>query len=162
MKLVNLYVGEMLILQTWKEKNLDYEIETSYRDDVSSASNSWKEKNLDYEIETWVCLRCLKQSESLEKKRTSITRLKPAKSTADDSLIASWKEKNLDYEIETVANSGDLMAFKATWKEKNLDYEIETREWLFPTAVCRWHLKRKEPRLRDWNGAGYRVCSCKC
>ena len=41
------------ICKTWKEKNLDYEIETSLRLTISpSIPLTWKEKNLDYEIET--------------------------------------------------------------------------------------------------------------
>ena len=38
---------------TWKEKNLDYEIETavlSWKGPFQTVA--WKEKNLDYEIET--------------------------------------------------------------------------------------------------------------
>ena len=38
---------------TWKEKNLDYEIETKFLEDMPAAiTETWKEKNLDYEIET--------------------------------------------------------------------------------------------------------------
>ena len=37
----------------WKEKNLDYEIETTTTWPASNeVTYPWKEKNLDYEIET--------------------------------------------------------------------------------------------------------------
>ena len=43
----------MIYLLSWKEKMLDYEIET-WRSIIvlPIPSNSWKEKMLDYEIET--------------------------------------------------------------------------------------------------------------
>ena len=37
------------------------------------------------------------------------------------------------------------------WKEKNLDYEIETVSVVDTPSFCLSYLKRKEPRLRDWN-----------
>ena len=38
----------------------------------------------------------------------------------------------------------------ASWNDKNLDYEIET-ECLHSDFLREYHLKRQEPRLRDWN-----------
>ena len=39
--------------KTWKEKNLDYEIETKFPVCATAVvPSAWKEKNLDYEIET--------------------------------------------------------------------------------------------------------------
>ena len=66
--------------QTWKEKNLDYEIETKAESTVPILNPSWKEKNLDYEIETLIYLSppTAVTISFLEKKRTSITRLKHA------------------------------------------------------------------------------------
>ena len=67
------------------------------------AYPAWKEKNLDYEIET----RCFliwtfRLDESLEKKRTSITRLKHEINRIVGQLTQyAWKEKNLNYEIQT-------------------------------------------------------------
>ena len=43
-----------------------------------------------------------------------------------------------------------------TWKEKNLDYEIETSESEVQGIADALNLKRKEPRLRDWNKEIYR------
>ena len=110
----------------WKEKNLDYEIETpARRSPTYRHPSAWKEKNLDYEIETdpW-----------------RVSRSGPR---------VSWKEKNLDYEIETIRRHHSSPKRKA-WKEKNLDYEIET---IISSPLCinLIDLKRKEPRLRDWN-----------
>ena len=66
---------------TWKEKHLDYEIETSNHQSTEGGFQStWKEKHLDYEIETrelavfWQMM-----------------------------CNYPWKEKHLDYEIETTA-----------------------------------------------------------
>ena len=86
---------------------------------------TWKEKTLDYEIETELC-------------RLGLIRL------------PSWKEKTLDYEIETRRKSQGAYRLHFPWKEKTLDYEIETRSRcaLKPTVSS---LKRKDPRLRDWN-----------
>ena len=36
----------------WKDKNLDYEIETRANVVEITTSAAWKDKNLDYEIET--------------------------------------------------------------------------------------------------------------
>ena len=86
----------------------------------------------------------------LEKKRTSITRLKHWGEAMLGLMTGAWKEKNLDYEIETRKLYASYVVFCSTWKEKNLDYEIET---CGGDRLCMWYsvLKRKEPRLRDWN-----------
>ena len=41
-------------MPAWKEKNLDYEIETMSNKEAGTVGDmkTWKEKNLDYEIET--------------------------------------------------------------------------------------------------------------
>ena len=65
--------------RTWKDKILDYEIETrpSSRHPSQNGMSAWKDKILDYEIETTLqhC-PCPRYSET-------------------------WKDKILDYEIET-------------------------------------------------------------
>ena len=92
----------------------------------------------------------------LEKKRTSITRLKLRFCILHTYSLSTWKEKNLDYEIETSSCRPRWSHFPS-WKEKNLDYEIETIPfWLLIFAQIK-SLKRKEPRLRDWN---YRSNMC--
>ena len=91
-------------------------------------------------------------ADQLEKKRTSITRLKLENRSiwkVDNS--GSWKEKNLDYEIETGQPHICHLKILPTWKEKNLDYEIETESDGTTTRGNPLNLKRKEPRLRDWN-----------
>ena len=77
------------IALTWKDKILDYEIETANTDTRTvKILLSWKDKILDYEIETL-------QSWSLLDGRTS-----------------TWKDKILDYEIETpVVQILDEIAF---------------------------------------------------
>ena len=67
----------MANLFTWKEKILDYEIETCPERHVPFAHlDAWKEKILDYEIETEVPVKVSGWRGELEKKRFSITRLK--------------------------------------------------------------------------------------
>ena len=66
-------------VSAWKDKTLDYEIETpkvTARCHTKSTG-SWKDKTLDYEIET-LC--------------------RPGKTTPK----FTWKDKTLDYEIETL------------------------------------------------------------
>ena len=79
---------------TWKEKNLDYEIETFADANtwMPFAIETWKEKNLDYEIETGSIGMCWIGDISLEKKRTSITRLKQ-KSCAMPILLSLLEKK---------------------------------------------------------------------
>ena len=189
----------------WKEKNLDYEIETtSIRHLLRPLDScSWKEKNLDYEIETrtltkrtQVFANCLKRKEPrlrdwnapddtlaeeqlgtdlkrkeprlrdwnekegerarviislLEKKRTSITRLKHGILKFNGDEVLTWKEKNLDYEIET-DNRRTCQATAKALKRK----EPRLRDWnnhrpVYGRRSLPKYLKRKEPRLRDWN-----------
>ena len=88
---------------------------------------TWKEKNLDYEIETDNGANLTRGGGRLEKKRTSITRLKHQPCHTHHQ------------------------SYKNPWKEKNLDYEIETILYNFLCQLSNFFLKRKEPRLRDWN-----------
>ena len=71
------------LIYTWKEKILDYEIETPKSVESRHVACSWKEKILDYEIET--DLFC----------RTGEIKV----------YFDTWKEKILDYEIETTFSS---------------------------------------------------------
>ena len=89
---------------SWKDKILDYEIETNrqvflcFREPVFT----WKDKILDYEIETNLRGNQVFGSSQLEKIRFSITRLKQtAKTKIPTRLFVTWKDKILDYEIET-------------------------------------------------------------
>ena len=133
----------------WNDKNLDYEIETWERACLGLKCRPWNDKNLDYEIETFgtshvhprkACLKRQeprlrdwnlslgfqrKQSTQLETTRTSITRLKRRTNTSALSASVSWNDKNLDYEIETRRMTSVPLSYR--------------------------HLKRQEPRLRDWN-----------
>ena len=64
-------------LSTWKDKILDYEIETCVRLPESLRGGlSWKDKILDYEIETSLNRDENYRHRLLEKIRFSITRLK--------------------------------------------------------------------------------------
>ena len=139
--------------RSWKEKHLDYEIETKtkaknirgglfhlkrkasrLRDwnkfalpPTGITLTAWKEKHLDYEIET------VRRHKALKVR------------------ILSWKEKHLDYEIETAPAPWTLRFYRIPWKEKHLDYEIETVSNTSGSPSLSFHLKRKASRLRDWN-----------
>ena len=62
--------------RTWKDKILDYEIETYGRGDNTLNKIPWKDKILDYEIETFRLFQDSLSQYQLEKIRFSITRLK--------------------------------------------------------------------------------------
>ena len=64
---------------SWKDKILDYEIETSTQSSKETHKWTWKDKILDYEIETSMI-----STQILHRWRMS------------------WKDKILDYEIETI------------------------------------------------------------
>ena len=65
--------------ETWKDKTLDYEIETGKKITLGLVLFSWKDKTLDYEIETMGC-----------------------RSPIPSTTSRTWKDKTLDYEIETM------------------------------------------------------------
>ena len=134
----------------WNQKNLDYEIETSYaRGHKAPVLLAWNQKNLDYEIETWQTRLLFTTTQRLEIKRTSITRLKQIPTKITTVLNLPWNQKNLDYEIETrcvgfhrLCTDLEIKRTSITrlkpmrevasrellrsWNQKNLDYEIET------------------------------------
>ena len=114
---------------------------------------SWKEKHLDYEIET-TCIRFLTWWPiCLEKKSISITRLKQLYGGCDQLLFMRLKRKasrlrdwnkgliiGADHHLENLKRKASRLRdwnsnqratqhnhAEHTWKEKHLDYEIETR-----------------------------------
>ena len=127
----NLYVGMRLDGVPWKEKTLDYEIETPveqmyYVHDATFAPLEKKRPSItrlkQCNFGRWLHPT---RTAALEKKRPSITRLK--------QRILPVPPLDTD-----------------TWKEKTLDYEIETPSQ-YPFVSLLSSLKRKDPRLRDWN-----------
>ena len=138
----------------WKEKILDYEIETC-RGGLPLEALQAILKRKDSRLRDWnLAIESVDGAiSSLEKKRFSITRLKPDLNTfRAQSELFPWKEKILDYEIETnppvfprvlASRQLEKKRFSITrlklpssplkhhylflaWKEKILDYEIET------------------------------------
>ena len=91
---------------------------------------TWKEKTLDYEIETWNKTPHQWVYRSFLKRKDP--RLRDWNNRREKGekhpLYGTWKEKTLDYEIETGAKLTRFEISQAirTWKEKTLDYEIET------------------------------------
>ena len=175
---------------SWKEKILDYEIETSNKRYSSVDRLAFLEKKRfsitrlkllqlgiqPYRI-AWLekkrfSITRLKRSIwctelyrrlALEKKRFSITRLKRRDcSSARNGCPGAWKEKILDYEIETWSVQSHFSPGRRSWKEKILDYEIETATQIFSLlTVHRIDLKRKDSRLRDWNVSRSCLDSCR-
>ena len=146
-------IDRYLPYAAWKEKNLDYEIETVRCLTVRVGGVlAWKEKNLDYEIETNRDAGDRNYPSPLEKKRTSITRLKPKTSSHQTWIGVSLEKKRTSItrlKLRTCRRAHPL--YLKTWKEKNLDYEIETSSSRRVNGSFIGYLKRKEPRLRDWN-----------
>ena len=162
---------------TWKEKNLDYEIET-YK--FGKWNSRWcsdlkrKEPRLrDWNFGlTWTIRGDLTD---LKRKEPRLRDWNETWPPPWPPCVPTWKEKNLDYEIETHPLRPRHQRLRRPWKEKNLDYEIETdvrriaskrcgRLEKKRTSITRLkpavaesvvigigNLKRKEPRLRDWN-----------
>ena len=141
--------------KTWKEKILDYEIETNpfgpsmsgqppplkredtrLRDwnrwktgDLGKKPDSWKEKILDYEIETRTTTRLpgVKSPFWLEKRRYSITRLKQACGFQEVQLDRfGLKREDTRLRDWNRPTRKMINLTGKTWKEKILDYEIET------------------------------------
>ena len=93
-------VSENIAL-AWKEKHLDYEIETLF--DLVSVFNRDNLKRKASRLRDWN-LKAIPLGyhvRELEKKSISITRLKLKRSVWSDCYSRTWKEKHLDYEIET-------------------------------------------------------------
>ena len=89
-------------------------------------------------------LRCL------EKKRTSITRLKQSGIAVVVRAVRLEKKRTSITRLKLEGTIFRCVVVAIPWKEKNLDYEIETSTSIgCPEEVA--DLKRKEPRLRDWN-----------
>ena len=110
----------------WKEKHLDYEIETQKRRYTLDSAYPWKEKHLDYEIETgkhafvgWPLI-------NLEKKSISITRLKLGSTGSKILGISPLKRK----------------------ASRLRDWNMSPSALILPLPKS---LKRKASRLRDWN-----------
>ena len=133
-------------MMTWKDKILDYEIETESIQDVSPfAWHAWKDKILDYEIETCGMNTANNGGRPLEKIRFSITRLKLkiiGSSRFGRFGQSTWKDKILDYEIETSKSQTKQTQALHAWKDKILDYEIETLAW-YPFDCWRVQLLEK-------------------
>ena len=106
-------------INAWKEKILDYEIETKSIVAIQVVDSPWKEKILDYEIETKIIRNSYRQK-------------------------TTWKEKILDYEIETCRLSSETWRLGIAWKEKILDYEIET----FYVNPYTWQVYQKLEKRR--------------
>ena len=120
-----MYAQRKVIL-TWKEKTLDCEIETAHRPRGKiPLSFTWKEKTLDCEIETTSQDTQAHRPRGLEKKRTSIARLKPQAADPGGRGCFLEKKRPSIARLKHDGNPGTARRFRP--------------------------LKRKDPRLRDWN-----------
>ena len=116
---------DKLVLSTWNDKYLDYEIETIPIKNISQGdSATWNDKYLDYEIETnsnclWPIEKC------------------------------TWNDKYLDYEIET---HFDTQGWRSCLELETTSTSITRLKLSYLTSTPRpLNLKRQVPRLRDWN-----------
>ena len=87
---------------------------------------TWKEKHLDYEIETCVVFCPSNIPQVLEKKSISITRLKLCKIVDDAVRFELLEKKSISITRLKLYSVAVFKPRKTTWKEKHLDYEIET------------------------------------
>ena len=126
--------------QTWNQKNLDYEIETTITlitaSQKSPIKKSWNQKNLDYEIETTMFVSIKTSLSCLEIKRTSITRLKHVFGHCPEMVVHNLEIKRTS--ITRLKHRHDFLPSR--FKETG-------------------NLKSKEPRLRDWNSGPSVACS---
>ena len=115
-----------LWLDPWKDKILDYEIETELLCFRLVLPLTWKDKILDYEIETQMNRDVWNIHPALERIRYSITRLKLRRHTA--RWIYHYGLERIRYSITRLKLRWPLMPQDTclSWKDKILDYEIET------------------------------------
>ena len=113
---------------------------------------TWKEKHLDYEIETCYVYDLLKRGHNLEKKSISITRLKLERVIFLRFLFDTWKEKHLDYEIET--RSYGFVYHSANTILKRKASRLRDWNWHFRFQTCYGvYLEKKSisiTRLKLW------------
>ena len=111
---------------------------------------AWKDKILDYEIETRWYGDGSGSRAFLEKTRYSITRLKPYGVVSLRQVLCHLEKTR--YSITRLKRSSTSCASIAaiSWKDKILDYEIETISF-YPCLPTTAGLKRQDTRLRDWN-----------
>ena len=147
----------------WKEKHLDYEIETKSETTLIgiAASSAWKEKHLDYEIETGLRGQCSIQHQDLEKKSISITRLKLSIAVLALMTLVPLKRKASrlrDWNLLRIRGLPKLFVLKRKasrlrdWNKEN-DYQNKI-------PFLSWNLKRKASRLRDWNNESQIYTEC--
>ena len=180
------WVSHAFQKNSWKDKILDYEIETCLLwCQRLGVDTPWKDKILDYEIETIYNMEVSEWNVcSLEKIRFSITRLKLGRSHSLWSrFFHPWKDKILDYEIETciaflcqsewlpflekirfsitrlkqLIGMWKTMTIYVAWKDKILDYEIETNPHP-PHHGCRYRTSWKD-KILDYEIETYFSCS---
>ena len=141
-----------------------------------NAYHAWKEKILDYEIETERTATVSCEDWPLEKRRYSITRLKPGRRTSRMRSGWTWKEKILDYEIETwhvipiprlclllekrrysitrlkrLTNATHSLPIRMLEKRRYSITRLKHKEFDTVEAMFAETLKREDTRLRDWN-----------
>ena len=124
-----------MFLATWKEKTLDYEIETKRLCSYTLNSNNLKRK--DPRLRDW--------------------NKKKARGVRGGVPLEPWKEKTLDYEIETRHRSRILCyGFPGLEKKRPSITRLKLNK-ISKTFVGLVFLKRKDPRLRDWNLPSWRI-----
>ena len=128
----------------WKEKMLDYEIETIFQNSSSPISRqssiSWKEKMLDYEIETSNMWKGKSLNNTLKRKDARLRDWNPKVTVNldDYTQYRGWKEKMLDYEIETTRfhlfRFCDLVVEKKRCSITRLKHDIQPSAAIQPSA----------------------------
>ena len=116
---------------------------------------TWKEKILDYEIETRTRHRRMLRSTRCLKRED--TRLRDWNDNKEDMTEAQWdsvlKREDTRLRDWNMLAGSTAKGVSVSWKEKILDYEIETHRSDDRETNPNVHLKREDTRLRDWNFA---------
>ena len=116
----------LLVGYTWKDKILDYEIETKTRRSSWRFRLTWKDKILDYEIETTASTQRRSPNAFLEKIRFSITRLKRQMRLCQPAQYLLLEKIRFSITRLKLRSFQRMIIEVFTWKDKILDYEIET------------------------------------
>ena len=135
---------------TWKEKNLDYEIETGLTRSRHFTNSAWKEKNLDYEIETLPSRRSCPPVVRLKRKEPRLRDWNRERLLVSVNRFAYLKRKEPRLRDWNIKSPKRCVRSPTSLKRK----EPRLRDWnnlSVLLGLALYHLKRKEPRLRDWN-----------
>ena len=139
----------------WKEPRLRDWNENFQSFQGPAGIETWNEKNLDYEIETTWCVRSSIRLFNLKWKEPRLRDWNFRIRGGHEFLIyPAWNEKNLDYEIETGQHYNTRGAINKLEMKRTSITRLKLGSSVGRVGPWLGSLKWKEPRLRDWNELG--------